>query len=71
MYSSSIIWSQIFGEMDIRGSVRDTEICTKHGDVPLLSSLEMLPVSRVLCHFATYPEECVDVLIKVEISLPK
>lgn len=59
-------WTESVGN-----SLCNTEICTKHGDVPLLSSLEMLPVSRGLCHFATYPEECVDMLTKVEISLPK
>jgi hypothetical protein len=39
--------------------------------MPLLSPLEVLLVSKVLTQFASYSEECVDVLAKVEVSLPK
>jgi hypothetical protein len=39
--------------------------------MPLLSSLKVLFVSKVLSHFASYPEECVDVLTEMEVRLPK
>jgi hypothetical protein len=39
--------------------------------VPLLSPLEVLLVSNILRHFASNPEESVDVLTKVEVCLSK